>query len=471
MSASSGSGLWRIGAVMAIIWAWAMLGAAAPAPGAAPTTPERAAVLVLAVDGAIGPATTEYLRDGLAAAKARGAPLVILSMDTPGGLDSATRDIIADILASPTPVATYVNPAGARAASAGTYILYASHLAAMAPGTHLGAATPVQMGGGGSSPLPGSPDPEAEEGRPAAKGQDAMSAKVINDSAAYIASLAALHGRNAEWAERAVREAATLTSRQALEQNVIEVIAGDVPSLLRQADGRTVSVQGRPHVLATAGASVERLEPDWRIKALSVITDPNIAFLLLIVGVYGLIFEFMTPGSIGPGVVGAVALLVAMFALNMLPVNYAGLALLLLGIALMTAEVLTPTLGVLGIGGAVAFGLGSLFLFKGPIPEFRLSPAVAVTASLLSLAFFVLALGAVWRTRRAAVAIGPATLVGAAGRVVSWSNGHGLVQAQGEEWQATSRAELEPGQIVRIVGREGVGLQVEPVSAASQERT
>lgn len=468
MSALSGSGLQRLGALLVLVYAWLALGAAAPAPASFPAQRGDGAVLVLEVDGAIGPATTEYLRDGLAEAKARGAPMVILAMDTPGGLDAATRDIIAEILASPVPVATYVTPAGARAASAGTYILYASHLAAMAPGTHLGAATPVQMGGGGS-PLPGGPEPKEGEESAAPQGQDAMTAKVVNDAAAYIASLAALHGRNAEWAERAVREAATLTSQQALEQEVIELVAGDLNGLLRQADGRTVQLQGRPHVLDTGGATVEVLEPGWRTQVLSVITDPNIAFLLLLVGVYGLIFEFMSPGSIGPGVVGAVALLVAMFALNMLPVNYAGLALLLLGIALMTAEAVTPTLGVLGIGGAIAFGLGSLFLFKGPIPEFRLSPGVALTASALSLAFFMLALGAVLRTRRAAVAIGPATLIGAGGRVVSWSDGHGLVEAQGEEWQARSAASLVPGQVVRVVGRDGIGLHVEPVAAQLQE--
>lgn len=451
--------------------AWGLLIALAVAllavPGAA-QSPGRATegpVLVLAVDGAIGPATSEYLRDGLKTAQARGSPLVVLAMDTPGGLDSATRDIIREILASPVPVATYVTPAGARAASAGTYILYASHLAAMAPGTHLGAATPVQLGGG-SSPLPGPTPPPKEDDKPVpSTGPDAMSAKVVNDAAAYIASLAALHGRNAEWAERAVREAATLTSQRAAAEGVIEIIAPDLQSLIRQADGRVVRVGGRPHTLATANAAVLELRPGWRIQALAVITDPNIAFLLLLVGVYGLIFEFMSPGGIGPGVVGAVALLVALFALNLLPVNYAGLALLALGIGLMTAEALTPSVGVLGVGGAVAFGLGSLFLFKGPIPEFRLSPGVALTAAALSLTYFTVALGAVARTRRARIAIG--SLFGAEGRVVSWSGPRGVVRVQGEDWQAQSSAALAPGRIVRVTGRDGLRLDVEDREAPS----
>ena len=455
---------------IAAVWALiALAGVLFTAPGAA-QPPGRGAggpVLVLAVDGAIGPATTEYLRDGLKTAHARRSPLVVLAMDTPGGLDSATRDIISEILASPVPVATYVTPAGARAASAGTYILYASHLAAMAPGTHLGAATPVQLGGG-ASPLPGGGEqPRDREPPRPSTGAEAMSAKIVNDAAAYIASLAALQGRNAEWAERAVREAATLTSDKAAAEGVIEIIAPDLRSLLNQADGRVVRLGGRPQPLVTANAAVLELKPGWRIQALAVITDPNIAFLLLLIGMYGLIFEFMSPGAIAPGVVGAVALLVALFALNLLPVNYAGLALLILGIALMTAEALTPSIGVLGVGGAVAFGLGSLFLFKGPIPEFRLSPGVALSAAALSLAYFTLALGAVMRTRRARVAIG--TLSGVEGRVMSWSGPRGVVRVQGEDWQARSAVDLVPGQTVRVTGRDGLRLDVEGRAAPDRE--
>ena len=417
-------------------------------------------VVVLDIDDAIGPATTEYVRDGLRAAAARRSPLVVLRMDTPGGLDSATRDIVSEILASPVPVATYVAPAGARAASAGTYILFASHLAAMAPGTHLGAATPVMIGGGGA-PLPDGQPKEKEKGKAQAPG-DPMTAKSVNDAAAYIASLAALQGRNAAWAERAVREAATLTSEQALAQRVIELQPADLKALLAQADGRTVRLGGARHVLATAAAPVEAVEVGWRIRTLGIITNPNVAYLLLLIGVYGLLFEFMSPGAVAPGIIGAVALIAALFALDLLPVNYAGLAFLLLGVGLMAAEAFNPSVGAFGIGGLVAFALGSLLLFKGPAPEFRLAPGVIVAAVGLSAAYFVLALGTALRARGRVVAIGPATLLGAHGFVVSWAGERGLVRLQGEDWQARGLGPLAPGQRVRVAAREGLALIVEP---------
>lgn len=462
MGARSASASWAVvgGVVLACLLFFLLL-MTAPAAAQRGSTTAAAPVIVLQVDGAIGPATTEYLRDGLLRAKELGSPLVVLVMDTPGGLDSSTRDIIGDILASDVPVATFVSPAGARAASAGTYILYASHLAAMAPGTHLGAATPVALGGP-ATPLPGAaPDDKAKK-EAATPPTDAMSAKVTNDAAAYIASLAALQGRNAEFAERAVREAATLTSGQAKASGVIELIAADLQDLLAQADGRTVQVNGQPRRLDTAGRAIVDMQPSWRARALGVITNPNIAYLLFLLGLYGLMFELMSPGMVAPGIIGAIALVTALFALNLLPVNWAGVLLLLIGLGLMTAEALNPSVGAFGVGGVVAFALGSLMTFKGPIPEYQLSSGVVLAAVALSLAYFALALGVAVRARRGALAIGPDTLIRAPGKVVSWSGGAGLVRVQGEDWQARAAAPLAPGLGVRVVRRDGLALFVEP---------
>ncbi|MFN3572820.1 MAG: NfeD family protein [Phenylobacterium sp.] len=442
----------------AVLAVWTMLAA----PAAAQTPAANGPVIALDLDGAVGPATREYIAQGLEEAAERDAALVVIRMDTPGGLDSSTRDIISDMLDSPVPVAVFVTPAGARAASAGTYILYASHLAAMTPGAHLGAATPVQMGG--SNPL--APDPEPGEGEEEkAASQDAMTAKVTNDAAAYIRSLAGLQDRNAEWAEAAVRRAETLTAREALDQNVIELLARDMDDLVTQADGRAVMLDGEPFTLRTAGAEVVEIAPDWRARLLAIITNPNIAYLLLMVGVYGLIFEFMSPGAVGPGVVGAVCLVVGLFALNMLPVNYAGAALLLLGIGLLTAEALVPGVGVFGLGGVVALAIGSILLFRDA-PGFRLSPWVIFLTIALSVGFFLIALRAAVRAARRKVVTGAASLIGAAGKVKSWSAGRGFVHAQGESWQARSEAALIPGQAVRVTGRDGLTLIVEPDPSA-----
>ncbi|MDO8412058.1 MAG: nodulation protein NfeD [Phenylobacterium sp.] len=428
----------------------------------APATPTPL-VLIFDLDGAVGPASVEYLQQGLATAAERQASLAVIRMDTPGGLDSATREIIADILASPVPVAVFVTPAGARAASAGTYILYASHLAAMSSGAHLGAATPVQMGG--SNPLaPSEPEGEGGETAKAPMG-DAMTAKVTNDSAAYMRSLAELHGRNAEWGERAVREAATLTAAEALDQGVIELLSRDLEDLLTRADGRTVMLNGEPQMLQTAGAQVETLAPDWRVQALAVITNPNIAYILLMIGIYGLIFEFMSPGAVGPGAVGAVCLLIGLFALNMLPVNYAGGALMLLGIGLLVAEAFAPGFGLFGAAGAVALALGSVLLFR-ETPGFKLSPYVILATVAVSLAFVGIALRAAVRAARGGVTTGAAALLRTTGVVKSWADGEGYVHAQGEDWHARSTAPLVPGQAVRIAARDGLTLTVEPENPA-----
>jgi len=316
--------------------------------------------ILLQVQGSISPATSDYVVRGLEHAAEQGAALAILRLDTPGGLDSAMREIIQAILGAPAPVVTFVAPSGARAASAGTYILYASHVAAMAPGTNLGAATPVELGG--STPLPQRP---VSPGTPeqARQGEtDALGAKRVNDAVAFIRSLAQLRGRNADWAEQAVREAASLPAQDALALGVIDLVAADTQELLAKLHGRTVQVLGRSRVLDTEDIVVVPREPDWRNRLLAVITDPNVAYLLLILGVYGLIFEFISPGFILPGVVGAIALLLGLYALHILPINYAGLGLMLLGLAFMVAEAFAPSFGVLGIGGAIAFIVGSLLL-------------------------------------------------------------------------------------------------------------
>lgn len=409
----------------------------------------RTAIL-LDIDGAIGPATSEYLRQGFTEASDRGAAIIILRMDTPGGLDTAMREIVRAILASPIPVITYVSPSGARAASAGTYILYASHLAAMAPGTNLGAATPVTLGGGGGG--------EADQKAP----QDAHMAKAVNDAVAYIRGLAALRGRNVAFAERAVREAASLPSQEALAQGVIEIVATDLKDLLAQAGGRIVSVNQQKVTLDTSAVNIVAIAPDWRARFLATITDPNIAYILLLLGVYGLIFEFLSPGAVAPGVIGAISLLIGLFALGLLPVSYAGAGLLLVGIALMVVEVFIGSFGVLGIGGVVAFVVGSIFLFDNDVPGFSLSWPVIATAAAASAAFFLLAIGAAWRAHQRKTVTGDAALLGSAGHVVAWNGGRGLIQMPGERWQARADAPLAPGQRVRVVARDDLTLVVVP---------
>src|SRR5438093_2622992 len=340
-------------------FAWVVNAAeAAPAP-----------VVVLPLTGAIGPAAADFVTRGLARAESDGAQLVVLQIDTPGGLDTAMRDIIKAILASRIPVAAFVAPSGARAASAGTYILYASHIAAMAPGTNLGAATPVQIG----MPGPGSTPPSDKEKDKAKAGddshaQDPMTKKQVHDAAAYIRGFAQLRGRNGDWAERAVREAVSLSADEALAQKVIDVVAGDVPDLMAKLDGRRISTAAGERVLDTAHVIPTTVEPDWKSRFLAVITNPSVALILMMLGVYGLFFEFSSPGMVLPGVIGGICLLVGLFALQMLPINYAGLALILLGLTFLVAEAFLPAYGSLGVGGLIAFAIGAIMLIDTDVP-------------------------------------------------------------------------------------------------------
>lgn len=431
---------------------------------------QGAPVIVLEVHDAIGPASADYLLRGIARARQAQAPLVVISLDTPGGLDTSMRQIIQAILSSPVPVAVYVSPEGARAASAGTYILYAAHIAAMAPATTLGAATPVAIGmpGFGSPPArePGTKPGESprDAPKPGAPGQapaDAMTAKQVNDAAAFIRGLAAQRGRNAEWAERAVREAVSLTASEALRDKVIDMVARDVPDLLAQADGRTVWVQGADVTLATRGLDFETLRPDWRQRLLSVIANPSFALILMMIGIYGLIFEFSSPGFGVSGVTGAICLLLGLFALQMLPVNYAGVALILLGMALLAAEVLTPAFGVFGIGGVVAFIAGGLLLFDRDIPGMGVPLPLILGLAATSAAVVLLGGGMALRARRRPVVSGREEMTGAPGEVLAVEN-DGVVWAlvHGERWKVRSPDPLVPGQRVRVVGLRGLTLDV-----------
>ncbi len=425
---------------------------------AVPVLADREALLI-PVKGPIGAATGELVVRGIDEAAEQAAALVILEMDTPGGLDTAMRRIVKAILASPVPVVTYVSPAGARAASAGTYILYASHGAAMAPATNLGAATPVKVGG-----LPGlgdrTPAGEEGEGEDAEPAKDAMERKRVNDAVAYIRGLAELRGRNAAWAEQAVRESVSLSSSAALEKDVIDVVAGSIPELLEAMHGRTVQVAGKEQRLDAGDLAVNRVEPGWRTRLLSIIAHPNVAYILLMIGIYGLIFELANPGAVIPGTIGAVSLLLALYALQVLSVDYAGVALILLGVALMTAEAFAPSFGVLGLGGLAAFLFGSVILMDEEGVAVSL-PVVFITGA-LSAGLSIWVVGRLAAIRRKPAVSGTKRLVGASGTAREDFDHSGHVRVEGEVWQADTCAPLRRGDAVRVLAVDGLRLEVEP---------
>lgn len=471
-------------AVIMLLWARDVRGQESPLT--IPGQPERMA-MVLDVQGPIGPATRDYITRSLDDAAEHNAVIVVIRLDTPGGLDASTRDIVKAILQSPVPVATFVAPEGSRAASAGTYILYASHIAAMSPATNVGAATPVSIIGDTPRPDPmpkadksdeksdensdatADEDGDASDEKPAKTG-DAMSQKVVNDAVAYIRGLAEKRGRNADWAELAVREADSISSAEALELGVIDLIAANVGDLLEQIDGRQVEVNDRIQVLETGALAIERREPDWRSEFLGVITSPTIAYLLLLIGVYGLILEGYHPGAIVPGVVGAICLLLALYAFQMLPVNYAGLGLIVLGIILMIAEVMAPSFGALGIGGVIAMVIGSIILLDTDVPGFEISRAligsiaVAGSVGMMAIVWFAI------RARNRPVVSGREQLIGAAGTALEGFAEEGEVFVHSERWHAITESPLNADQPIVVTGLDGLTLRVRAATAPIKEQ-
>ena len=437
------------------------------ASGSVFSAAEASQIVELEVKDGIGVATADYLISGIEHAEEINAELVIINMDTPGGLMKPMRDMVQKILASSVPVMTYVTPAGARADSAGTYILLASHIAAMTPTTHLGAATPVSLSGEDATPPVDDDTDNEDSDAPAPPSGSSMERKVMNDAVSYIRGLAERHGRNADWAEKAVTEAATLTASQALEQNVIEFIAADRDELLKLIDGHEVEINGETIALATADAQVEAYEPNWRIRLLGVISNPEIVLLLGLIGLYGLMYEGWNPGAIVPGVVGVICLLLAAYALQVLPVNYAGLALIFLGVALMIGEAYAPSFGALGIGGIAAFVFGSIMMFDSGIPGFGISLAFVIGLALVFALLIIWMLGYLVKLRRRGAVSGVESIVGGVATAMDSFSGDGMVWLEGESWHARSSVPISKDQQVVVRAMDGLILDIEPVASVT----
>jgi len=421
-------------------------------------------VYSLTIDGAISPASADYFVRGLDEAVSNGADVLILNLNTPGGLDKSMRVMIQAILDSSIPVVVYVFPKGSRAASAGTYLLYASHIAAMAPATNLGSATPVLIGMIKPPPLdedkPSTGDETERQDTGDEVPDNVLQHKMVNDAEAYIKSLAQLRGRNEEWAMQAVRKAANLSATDALADNVIDIIAYDQADLIKSLHLREIAVGQTTVKLTLVEPEIIEVNADWRTELLIIITEPSMAYLLLLAGLYGLMFEFLNPGGLLAGTVGAICLLLGLYALNMLPINLTGLALLILGIILMISEAIAPSFGVLGIGGVSAFGIGSFMLMDSKLPGYQIAPALIIATSLMSGFITIFVLSMILKARRKPLVSGLDELLNHHAIAVEDFDGKGHVLIRGEVWQAESKDQIRKSQKVIVKAVEGLRLKV-----------